>query len=194
LGRSLLVIPVLTEEATNVTGYVPYGVWYNLFDYTKTQSAGSVVSWNVTLYDMPVLVRGGSVLPMHQAALTSTAARNTSYNLLVALSENGTATGELYQDDIDAINVDGQSTFVNFDVAGGTLNSKVAQNNYDGDKFTNSIANVIVLGISAKPSQIVTSSSDAELSFSYNATLEALTIDMSNANLSVVEDFALSWQ
>ncbi|ETM42904.1 hypothetical protein L914_11515 [Phytophthora nicotianae] len=193
LGSSLLVIPVLTEGATNVTGYVPKGVWYDLFNYTKLESVGANVSWEVSLYDMPVHVRGGSVLPMHQAALTSTSARTTPYSLLVALSANDTANGELYQDDIDAVNGDEHSTVVSFTVSGSELSSKVVRNNYSGGDFTDLITDVIVLGVPTKPSQVIVSSSDTVLGFSYNETLEALTIDASGANLSVTQDFTVSW-
>ncbi|KAG6617575.1 family 31 glycoside hydrolase [Phytophthora cinnamomi] len=194
LGSSLLVVPVLAEGATNVTGYVPSGVWYDLFDYAKTDSTGTAVTWNVSLYDMPVLVRGGSVLPMHQAALTSTAARKAPYDLLVALSANGTASGELYQDDIEAVNGDEQSTIVQFSVSSGVFSSKVARNNYSGQDFTDAIASVVVLGVSSSPSRVTLSPSGGELEFTYNATSEALVIDASSANFSVVQEFTVSWQ
>lgn len=191
LGSSLLVVPVLTEGATNVTGYVPLGVWYDLFDYSKMESTGAAVAWNVSLYDMPVLVRGGSVLPMHQAALTSTTARNSSYDLLVALSANGSASGVLYQDDIEAVNGDEQSTIVEFSVSGAALSNKVAQNNYNGEDFTDAIANVVVLGVSEGPSRVTATPAGGDLEFTYNATSGALAIDVSSANLSVVQDFTV---
>ncbi|KAJ8517825.1 hypothetical protein ON010_g18278 [Phytophthora cinnamomi] len=131
---------------------------------------------------------------MHQAALTSTAARKAPYDLLVALSANGTASGELYQDDIEAVNGDEQSTIVQFSVSSGVFSSKVARNNYSGQDFTDAIESVVVLGVSNSPSRVTLSPSGGELEFTYNATSEALVIDASSANLSVVQEFTVLWQ
>ncbi|GAB9477611.1 Family 31 glycoside hydrolase, partial [Globisporangium polare] len=77
MGNALLVTPVLTKGATSVTGYLPAGTWYSIFDYSAIASTGQSVTWNVKLDDMPIHIRGGSILPLHQPSLTSTAAQQT---------------------------------------------------------------------------------------------------------------------
>lgn len=199
LGNAILVTPVLTEGATSVSGYLPSGTWYDLFNYSKIESTGASKTWDVSLYDMPVHIRGGTILPLHQAALTSVAARKTAYDLLVAPASDGTASGTLYQDDIEAIDGDQKSRLVQFTVtksgsSGGVLRGKVAQNRYNGNDFNDKIANVVVLGVAKKPSQVVASSGGNKLSFAYNSTNAALTIDVSKTNLKLSQDFTVTWK
>lgn len=203
LGDALLVTPVLTEGATSISGYLPAGVWYDLFNnYTKVEG-GASHTWDVSLYDMPVHVRGGRVVPMHQAgALTSAAARKTPYDLVVALASDGSASGSLYQDDIDAINGDDKSRITQFTVtsssgksSGGVLRNKVAQNHYNGNAFTDSVSKVVVLGVAKKPSQVsVGNGSGKAPTFTFDATNGVLTIDVSKSGVKLTKDFTVTWK
>lgn len=52
---------------------------------------------------IPLLIRGGSILPAQKPDATTTESRKNKFELLVALDEGGNATGELYWDDGDSI-------------------------------------------------------------------------------------------
>lgn len=52
---------------------------------------------------IPVLVRGGFILPLQTPKQTTTESRQSNIELLVALNENGTASGKLYWDDGDSL-------------------------------------------------------------------------------------------
>lgn len=52
---------------------------------------------------IPLLVRGGSILPMQRASQTTTASRKNQFGLLIALDDEQTAKGELYWDDGDSL-------------------------------------------------------------------------------------------
>ena len=51
-----------------------------------------------------VYLRGGSVVPAQESANTTTVARTTDYSLLIALDNQGLASGDLYIDDGFSLN------------------------------------------------------------------------------------------
>ncbi|MGG5372073.1 TIM-barrel domain-containing protein [Enterococcus sp. AZ196] len=62
LGDSILVIPVLEEGQTERTFYLPAGRWYDWHNQ-EWLTGNQVVTQKVTLDDIPLFVREGSVLP-----------------------------------------------------------------------------------------------------------------------------------
>lgn len=197
LGNALLVTPVLTQGATSVTGYLPAGTWYNLFDYSATESTGKSVTWNVKLDDMPVHVRGGSILPLHQPALTSTAAQQTPFDLLVAPA-NGVASGQLYLDDGDDINGDDKATIVEFHLEthyllGTTLSTKVVKNNFrDASKKT--LNKIVVLGVKKAPTLVLVNLFDRISAFKFDNATQSLEIDVSKSKLRVADYTSVFWR
>lgn len=99
LGSSILVQPVLTQDATNVQVYLPSGVWYNQRTGDRTVGA-KTISVPVTLEDVPVYVRGGSIYVRKERARRSTTAmKGDPLTIVIALDENGEANGTYYADD-----------------------------------------------------------------------------------------------
>jgi alpha-glucosidase (family GH31 glycosyl hydrolase) len=198
LGNALLVTPVLTKGATSVTGYLPAGTWYNIFDYSVVESAGQSVTWDVKLDDMPVHVRGGTIIPMHQPALTSVAAQATPFDLLVALPSTGAAAGQLYLDDGDDINGDDKSTIVEFRVEsqyllGTTFSSKVVKNNFRGAS-KKTLNKLVVLGVKKQPSFVLVNVLTRVTSFTYDNATQRLEIDVSKSNLKVADYTSIFWR
>jgi alpha-D-xyloside xylohydrolase len=179
LGNALLVTPVVYKGATTVTGYFPRGIWYNIFDYSQVLTSGAYLTFGVSLYDMPVHIRGGSILAMHQAALTSTAARLTPFDILVALPASGSASGDLYLDDGETIS--------NFSASAGSFTSTVSQSDY-ADASTSLVSKVIMLGVTSSPSKVSLGSIS-----SYNASTQRLEINLSHASQSIGRSFTIMW-
>ena len=50
-------------------------------------------------------MRGGSIIPMQEPALTTHATRNNSFSLLVALDDQQNANGDLFWDDGESTNI-----------------------------------------------------------------------------------------
>lgn len=102
-GASVLFSPVLNQGATSVDAYFPSGYWYNFaersFFADTTSTNGALLTLDTPLTHTNVHVRGGSILPLQEAALTTTAARRTPFTLLVALCPEGKAHGSLFWDD-----------------------------------------------------------------------------------------------
>ncbi|KAI9754374.1 MAG: hypothetical protein M1815_005675 [Lichina confinis] len=107
LGPSVLVTPVLEPGATSVRGVFP-GIfegqtWYDWYSGAPVEmpegGSSKKISINAPLGHIPVYVRGGRILPLQQPRLTTQAVRGSPWSLLVALSAEGSATGDLYVDD-----------------------------------------------------------------------------------------------
>ncbi|KAF1331225.1 Family 31 glycoside hydrolase, partial [Globisporangium splendens] len=197
LGSALLVTPVLTQGATSVTGYVPAGIWYDLFTYARVESTGQSVTWNVALDEMPVHIRGGSILPLHQAALTSAAARTSPFDLVVALGDSGDATGQLYLDDGEDVNPDGKATLVEFRVdsnlLGATLSSKIVANNYKG-AAAKTLNKLVVLGVKKQPSLVLSNVFAHVVGVTYDASTQRLEVDLTPLNAKVTDALNIFWR
>ena len=121
-GPSLLVNPVIQETSTSVSFYLPSGVWYDFASLKPVSGAGSTITYsNVTDADIPILVQGGSIIPLRvKSAMTTTALRTQNFELLVAPNENGKAQGTLYLDDGESIVQQGVSE-ITFTWDGSTI-------------------------------------------------------------------------
>lgn len=62
---------------------------------------------NVTLYahtdTIPLLIRGGSIIPTQQPALNTALSRKNNFTLIAAYNSNLTASGSLYWDDGESL-------------------------------------------------------------------------------------------
>ncbi|EGC47734.1 alpha-glucosidase [Histoplasma capsulatum var. duboisii H88] len=147
LGPSLMIIPVLESRATTVNGVFPGvadgEIWYDW--YTRTQFkavAGKHTTIDAPLGHIPLYVRGGSVFPMQEPALTTRAARNSPWSLLIALDSKSRARGQIYIDDGES--VEPTSTLsVHLNVEKRSINA-VSTGTYQD---TNYLDNITILGM-----------------------------------------------
>lgn len=108
LGPSILVTPVLIPNTETVQGVFP-GIgegerWYDWYTLGEVQAQPREnVTMSAPLEHINVHVRGGSILALQQPRLTTRDTRGTPYGLLVALDDNGEATGSLYLDDGESL-------------------------------------------------------------------------------------------
>jgi alpha-glucosidase len=104
-GPSLLVSPVTEENSTSVTFYLPKDTFYDFFTGEQVQGQGANVTRdNVDYTQIPVHIRGGSIIPMRvDGANTTRQLRELDFELIVAPDANGVATGRLYLDDGESV-------------------------------------------------------------------------------------------
>ncbi|THY30913.1 putative alpha-glucosidase [Aureobasidium pullulans] len=195
LGPSLLITPVLIPLATTVNGVFPGikegTVWYDWYNQTAVSVApGANITLDAPLGHINVHIRGGSVLPQQEAALTTTASRNSSWSVIAALSAEGTATGSLYIDDGESI-IQNSTLFVDFTAENDRLYAS-ARGLW---QEKNALANVTVLGVQNAPSN-VTLNGQALFGFNYNSTTKVLKVTgLQNATSSGAwaNDWVLQW-
>lgn len=102
LGDSILVRPVFQAGATEVSVYFPGEgkvTWYDIDTMRPYQQAG-YVNMPVTIHNIPVFQRSGSIVPRKIRIRRSTVAmKNDPYTLIAIADNDGKATGTLYIDD-----------------------------------------------------------------------------------------------
>jgi alpha-glucosidase len=147
-GDSLLISPVTTKDSQSVTFYLPNDVFYDYWTHEKVQGQGQNVTLNdVTYTDIPVHIRGGSIIPHRvNSANTTTALRKEDFYILVAPAADGSATGRLYLDEGERIEQPGTSE-IEFSFENGQFSAS-GSFGYDGSGNGESVtvARVVVLG------------------------------------------------
>ena len=100
-GPSLLVSPVVAENSTTATFYVPNEVYYDFFTLAPVQGEGAEITVEDIGYDtMPLHIRGGSIVPLRYGdANTTEQNRELPFHLVVAPNSTDQAWGYLRLDD-----------------------------------------------------------------------------------------------
>lgn len=106
-GDSILVSPVTDDDAQSVEFYLPADIFYDFWTLEPVRSRGETVTReNVGWTDIPVHIRGGSIIPMRsESAKTTVSLRQKSFTLVVAPDLDGKASGSLYLDDGESLEV-----------------------------------------------------------------------------------------
>ena len=194
VGRDILVTPVLNPNVSSVNGVFPGAgkgeIYYDWYTQTRAEQPGNV-SIPAPLGHIPVFVRGGHILPTQQQAMVTRDARKTPWSVLVALSQEGKASGGLYLD--DGVSVAPNATmYVKLAATENKVMASARGNYTDG----NALANVTVLGVQAMPSAVKLNGRDVGGAVRYNETSRVLVVDgLRNAtsNGAWSQDWILEW-
>lgn len=172
-GDSILVSPVTDENATTVTAYFPKDIFYDFLTLEPFEGQGQNETLNVDFTDIPVHIKGGAVLPLRQkGAMTTKQLRKTDFELVVAPSTDGKASGQLYADDGVSIKQHA-TTLVKFDYHNGTL---VTKGKFDYPLGVN-LARVRVLNVASAPKTVkVNSKKIVGSAVAYNGTNKVLDV------------------
>ncbi|KAG9077314.1 hypothetical protein FS749_010811 [Ceratobasidium sp. UAMH 11750] len=200
VGNSgLLIKPVTDPNVEKIDVYLPEAQpYYDYFSYDVYQGAkpGKNVTVPAPLEKIPVLVRGGSIVPTRQRPRrSSTLMKYDPFTLLVALDKDGIAGGEVYLDDGESYTHEkGQFLWRQFfaeigeqglvlacdDLTEDNLDravDQVALESYDpNNTFAKEMANVrveriVVLGLRKTPKAVMNEGVDVE--FTWEAGLPA---------------------
>ncbi|QUC22496.1 uncharacterized protein UV8b_06737 [Ustilaginoidea virens] len=127
----LLAKPIVEKDKFSVDIWIPDDEVY--FDYVtyevmKTQK-GKTVTVEAAIDAVPLLMRGGHIFPRRDIPRRSSAAmRYDDYTLVVTVSKDGSAEGELYADDGDSFDHEnGQYIYRKFHLANNILKSTDAE-------------------------------------------------------------------
>jgi alpha-glucosidase (family GH31 glycosyl hydrolase) len=99
-GDAFLVAPVLEKNADKRKLFLPAGQWYNWHN-NKMMTGGQWIEQPVTISEMPVFVKAGTVIPMWDAHHYNSTADYNAATPLTLRYFPGTASvnGFLYDDD-----------------------------------------------------------------------------------------------
>uniref|UniRef100_A0A8C3ETJ8 Lysosomal alpha-glucosidase n=1 Tax=Corvus moneduloides TaxID=1196302 RepID=A0A8C3ETJ8_CORMO len=114
-GGGLLITPVLEAGQTKVSGYFPAGTWYSLAGVgapavlhggfavgprdSTIHSKGQWILLPAPLDTINIHVRAGHILPLQEPAFSTAQSRGKGMALVVALTPDGFARGDLFWDD-----------------------------------------------------------------------------------------------
>jgi alpha-glucosidase len=147
-GPGILVSPVTEEDSTSVDVYLPDDIFYSLWTYKPIRGHGSsVIITNINITDIPLHIRGGTIISMRiSSGMTTKEVRTKDFNIVVAIGLDGKAEGQLYID--DGVSITQKAT-------------TLMQFKYDEKRFTMhgnydyaagvKISTITVLGLGKKP-------------------------------------------
>lgn len=98
-GKAILVAPVMEEGVTDRTVYLPYtdGGWYNFHTDAYIGNPVGDLTVPITLSDIPVMVRAGSIIPMCSSMQSTASLDKTNMTLKIYAGADGDFT--LYEDE-----------------------------------------------------------------------------------------------
>ncbi|KAM4663585.1 lysosomal alpha-glucosidase [Discoglossus pictus] len=189
-GEALLITPVLEEGKTEVNGYFPPGTWYSPQSGTVIQSKGQWIVLPAPLDTINIHIRGGYILPGQIPGLTTEESRKNAMALVVALSPEGLARGDLFWDDGDSLETfeRGDYTQVLFLASNNVLLSEVIKVNSQADALK--LGFVAIFGVTNPPDKVLINGKIFE-DFSY--TLDDKVLRIQNISLPIAEQFVISW-
>lgn len=99
-GPGLMVAPVTEEGSTSVSVYLPEDNFYDWYTHKLIPGGKTHTFTNVSLTDIPLLIRSGVIMPLRlKSGMTTAEVRKQDFELIIPLDEDQSASGELYIDD-----------------------------------------------------------------------------------------------
>jgi alpha-glucosidase (family GH31 glycosyl hydrolase) len=89
-GDNIVVAPVLQAGISNRNVYLPAGEWYDYFNKTWVDG-GQSISRNLSLNDIPLYIRGGSIIPIQSPRMSTDYMSTDSLNFVYYYSEKQTS-------------------------------------------------------------------------------------------------------
>ncbi|OAL06291.1 hypothetical protein IQ06DRAFT_373589 [Phaeosphaeriaceae sp. SRC1lsM3a] len=146
-GDSLLISPVTQDYSDTVTYYLPADTFYDYWTHARIEGQGqNVTQSNLTASDIPVHIRGGSIIPQRkESANTTKALRKQDFQVIVAPDKDGKASGTLYLDEGEKIDQPAVSNIV-FSYENGkfSVTGSFGYSGASGESVT--VDSVLVLG------------------------------------------------
>ncbi|OCT68743.1 neutral alpha-glucosidase C [Xenopus laevis] len=182
LGSALLVVPVLAPGVSALDVLFPGSGerWYNFRKY-ECMRGPHRKKIKVTLDEIPVFQRGGSIIPLHTRVGKSTGWMDGfPYELRVALDSKGFAEGELFLDDGHSFNYIRDSMFTHrkFALQKNVLSSSSADSKgkYQSESI---VERVQLMGVKKQPLEVILHSSGVKtnVAFTYSAKLCLLSLE-----------------
>ncbi|NXF49761.1 LYAG glucosidase, partial [Oceanites oceanicus] len=154
-GGGLLVTPVLEAGKTKVSGYFPAGTWYSLAGDSTIHSKGQWILLQAPLDTINIHVRAGHILPLQEPAFSTAESRKKGMALVVALTPDGFARGDLFWDDGESWQTfeKGDYTEILFLATHGAVLSQLLRASAHLDGVL--LEAVTVLGVTSPPRQPV---------------------------------------
>ncbi|CAF3950314.1 unnamed protein product, partial [Rotaria sp. Silwood2] len=104
IGANIMIAPVTDENARQVQIYIPSTEWYNYETGDQYLYQKQFINISAPLDTIPILLRGGSIIPTQEYANNTKHSRENPFGLIIILNKTGNAEGDLFYDDGESIN------------------------------------------------------------------------------------------
>nr|XP_041566848.1 sucrase-isomaltase, intestinal isoform X1 [Taeniopygia guttata] len=156
-GPAFMIAPVLEEGARSVSVYFPEAQWFDYYTGLEVPSAWKKTYTTVSapLNKIPLYIRGGYILPQQAPATTTTESRLNPFGLIIALDEEGQASGSLFWDDGDSIDtIEKENYFLaKYTFSNGSLKTEIVKNGY-AEAETLKYNKITILGLKQRPQAV----------------------------------------
>ncbi|XP_078690866.1 lysosomal alpha-glucosidase-like isoform X5 [Branchiostoma floridae x Branchiostoma belcheri] len=189
-GDSLMVTPVLEQEATKVTAYFPNDTWYDFYSGRPVVPVGQNVTLDAPRDTINLHLRGGAILVTQQPAMTTTASRQNQFGLVVALNRTLEAWGGLFWDDGDTLDTEGKKEFtmIKFFSSRNTISSQVTMSGFPGTKDM-TLGSIRVYGVSQEPHTVMANKQAVDFSYIQDAQM----LSLNNLTLPLSQPIQAFW-
>ncbi|NXY72640.1 LYAG glucosidase, partial [Glareola pratincola] len=155
---------------------------------SSVNSSGETLKMSAPLEHLNLHVREGAILPTQKPETTSEATRRNPLRLIVALSQSGTAWGDLFWDDGESLNTfeRGSYSYLVFNVTQNIFTSTVLHASAEATEVT--IGTLSIFGVREPPSKVLLNGQEKPFSYLGN---QVLTV--SDLGLSLSQGFSLRW-
>lgn len=146
-GDNLLVSPVTVDYSDTVTFYLPNDLFYDYWTHAAIKGEGkNITISNLTYTDIPVHIRGGSIIPHRlNSANTTKALRKEDFSIIIAPDANGNANGLLYLDDGESIEQPSASE-IEFSFSNGKFSVTGSFGYVGASGESTTVSKVVILG------------------------------------------------
>ncbi|KAG2733880.1 hypothetical protein G9P44_003405 [Scheffersomyces stipitis] len=192
VGDALIVTPVLEPGVNKTKGVFPGAgvseVYYDWYTHEKQDFRnGKNETLAAPLGHIPLHVRGGHILPLQEPGYTVAESRENPFALLVALDNEGNASGKLYLDDGESLEIE-ESLYVDFVAHSKSLTAS----SFGEYNVSQPLANITILGVEKKPKQV--EFEDSKVKFSYeNSTIFVTGLEKYTKEGAFAKQFTLTW-
>lgn len=174
-GGGLMVAPVLTEDTELIEVYLPRSLWFSIYSLQLISAGGKWTSIPAPLDTIPVMLRGGHILPTQEPEVTTSLTRDKPIDLLAALNETRQAVGDLYWDDGETIDayILSRFSYIQFEATFNMAKSTVVK--WNSEARPSNVRDVTIIGLNS-PVSVVTVNGISHSSFTYNSIKKVLFI------------------
>ncbi|XP_037555489.2 sucrase-isomaltase, intestinal-like [Dermacentor silvarum] len=177
-GSSILFSPILDEDATTHSYYLPPDVWFDFASGLRKDGSTEMMSRSITENStLLVHVRGGQVLPVQPALKNTMDRTKVPYDLYV-YPKDGFATGELFVDDgISHGTVDSnQYDLFSFILAQNLLRVSISHFG-NGTRQNATVRNIVFFDVDVPPTRVtMNKNSLSQNSVLHDPTKKSLTV------------------
>ncbi|CAF3661960.1 unnamed protein product [Adineta steineri] len=103
VGSHIMIAPVTDDGAREVQVYIPASKWYDYYTGVPVTVQAQYTTLQAPLTTIPILLRGGIIIPTQLYANNTKYSRMNPFNLIIVLDSNGNAEGDLFYDDGETI-------------------------------------------------------------------------------------------